>query len=102
LSAAQVVISIVATLLILTGLLVGHEFGHYIVAKKRGIKVTEFAIGFGPKLVKWNRNGTEFSIRAIFAGGFVKFPDDYEKEPQKGDYRSAPLKSRALMVVADR
>lgn len=96
----QVVLSIVVTLLVLTALVVAHEFGHYIVAKKRGIKVAEFAIGFGPKLIKWNRNGTEFSIRPIFIGGFNKFADDEEKDPVPGDFRAASLKSRCLTIIA--
>jgi len=96
----QIFISIVVTLLVLTALIVVHEFGHYIVAKKRGISVSEFAIGFGPRLVKWHRKETEFSIRPIFAGGFVRFADDMEKEPQPGDFRSASIKSRALTIIA--
>ncbi|MEA5002063.1 MAG: M50 family metallopeptidase [Christensenella sp.] len=96
----QIVLSIIVTLLVLTGLVVAHEFGHYIVAKKNGIKVTEFAIGFGPKLIKWYRNGTEFSIRPFFVGGFNKFADDEEKDPEPGDFRAASLKSRFLTIIA--
>lgn len=96
----QIFLSIIVTLLVLTGLVVAHEFGHYIVAKKNGIKVTEFAIGFGPKLVKWYRNGTEFSIRPFFIGGFNKFADDEEKDPEPGDFRAASLKSRFLTIIA--
>ncbi|MEF9863623.1 MAG: M50 family metallopeptidase [Christensenellaceae bacterium] len=96
----RIFISIVVTLLVLTALVVAHEFGHYIVAKKRGIKVSEFAIGFGPKLIKWYRSGTEFSIRPFFIGGFVKFADDEEKEAIEGDFRAASLKSRLLTIIA--
>ncbi|MEG0256719.1 MAG: M50 family metallopeptidase [Christensenella sp.] len=93
-------LSIVVTLLVLTALVVAHEFGHYIVAKKCGIKVSEFAIGFGPKLIKWKRSGTEFSIRPFFIGGYNKFADDEEKEPVAGDFRAASLKSRFLTIIA--
>ncbi len=96
----QIFLSIIVTLLVLTGLVVAHEFGHYIVAKKNGIKVTEFAIGFGPKIIKWYRNGTEFSIRPFFIGGFNKFADDEEKDPEPGDFRAASLKSRFLTIIA--
>ena len=96
----QVIISIIVTLLVLTALVVAHEFGHYIVAKKRGIKVTEFAIGFGPKLIKWHRGETEFSIRPFFIGGYNKFADDEEHEPVPGDFRAASLKSRFLVIIA--
>ncbi|HBU11402.1 MAG TPA: RIP metalloprotease RseP, partial [Clostridiales bacterium] len=96
----QVFITVVSTLLLLSGLVVAHELGHYLVAKKRGIRVVEFAIGFGPRLVKWHRGETEFSIRPILFGGFVKFPDDVEDKPQEGDFRSASLKSRVLTILA--
>src|SRR5580693_6188906 len=51
-----------------------HEFGHYWVALKRGLKVEEFAIGFGPKILSWKRNGIDYSLRWIPAGGFVRLP----------------------------
>ena len=51
-----------------------HEFGHFWVALKRGLKVEEFAIGFGPKIVSWKRHGVEYSLRWIPAGGFVRLP----------------------------
>lgn len=95
----QIFISIITTLLVLTALIVVHEFGHYMAAKKNGIKVTGFSIGFGPKIFKWHRNETEFAIRPIFVGGYVKFPDDIESEPKPGDLRAAPLKSRFLTIV---
>lgn len=51
-----------------------HEFGHYWMALRRGLKVEEFAIGFGPKLFGWTRNGIQYSWRAVPAGGYVKLP----------------------------
>src|SRR5277367_4947630 len=51
-----------------------HEFGHFWVALKMGLKVEEFAIGFGPKIFSWTRNGVVYSLRWIPAGGFVKLP----------------------------
>ncbi len=96
----NIIITIAATLLILTVLIVAHELGHYLVAKKRGIRVDEFSIGFGPKLFKWNRGETQFTVRAIPAGGYVKFPDDVDEDPKPGDLRAASIKSRALTIVA--
>ena len=51
-----------------------HEFGHYWMARRRGLKVEAFAIGFGPKIFAWVRDGIEYSVRWIPAGGFVKLP----------------------------
>jgi len=51
-----------------------HEFGHYWVARRCGMKVLAFAVGFGPKIFAWTRDGIEYSLRWIPAGGFVKLP----------------------------
>ena len=49
-----------------------HEFGHFIVAKKNGIWVQEFAVGMGPKLLSCRKGDTEYSLRAIPLGGFCR------------------------------
>lgn len=49
-----------------------HEFGHFISARKFGIKVEEFFIGFGPRLVSWWRGETEYGVKAILLGGYVR------------------------------
>ncbi|PKM92949.1 MAG: hypothetical protein CVU80_00650 [Elusimicrobia bacterium HGW-Elusimicrobia-4] len=49
-----------------------HEFGHFIVAKKLKVKVLDFAFGFGPPIFKWTKNETRYSVRPIPFGGFVK------------------------------
>lgn len=57
-----------------------HEFGHFIVAKWSGVTVPVFAVGFGPKLVKWVRGGTEYSIRPYLFGGFVQLAGEVPQE----------------------
>jgi regulator of sigma E protease len=61
-----------------------HEFGHYWVARRCGMKVEAFAIGFGPKLFGWTRDGIEYSIRLIPAGGFVRLPQMVTSEALEG------------------
>jgi regulator of sigma E protease len=61
-----------------------HEFGHYWVARKRGLKVEAFAIGFGPKIFGWTKDGIEYSVRWIPAGGFVKLPQMITSEALEG------------------
>ncbi|MGO8674782.1 MAG: RIP metalloprotease RseP [Limisphaerales bacterium] len=51
-----------------------HEFGHFLVARWRGLKVEGFSIGFGPKLFGWRRGGIDYAVRWIPAGGFVALP----------------------------
>ena len=69
------IIYVVAAMLLLFGAAVFvHEYGHYWMALRRGLKIEGFSIGFGPKIVSWMRDGVEWSWRWIPAGGFVKLP----------------------------
>ena len=69
------VIYVIAAVLVLFGAAIFvHEFGHFWVARKLGMKVEEFAVGFGPKIHSRKRDGIEYSVRWIPAGGFVKLP----------------------------
>ena len=69
------IIYVAAAVIILFGAAVFvHEFGHFWMARRRGMKVEAFAIGFGPKLFGWTRDGIEYAWRAIPAGGYVKLP----------------------------
>src|ERR1700719_1812094 len=61
-----------AFILVLVSVITVHEFGHFAVGKLSGIKVEEFAIGFGPKLYSRRFGETLYAIRAIPAGGFVR------------------------------
>jgi regulator of sigma E protease len=79
------VIYVVAAVLVLFGAAIFiHEFGHFWVARKLGMKVEEFAVGFGPKIYSWKRNGIEYSLRWIPAGGFVKLPQMVTSEALEG------------------
>jgi len=62
-----------------------HELGHFWVARKLGMKIEEFAVGFGPKIHSWKRDGIEYSIRWIPAGGFVKLPQMITSEALEGN-----------------
>ena len=61
-----------------------HEFGHYWVARRLGMKVEAFAIGFGPKIWGWTKDGIEYSVRWIPAGGYVKLPQMVTSEALEG------------------
>ena len=49
-----------------------HELGHFFMAKKRGVKVEKFSLGFGPKIIGFKRGDTEYLISVIPFGGYVK------------------------------
>jgi regulator of sigma E protease len=78
-------IYVVAVVLVLFGAAIFiHEFGHFWVARKLGMKVEEFAIGFGPKIYSRKRDGIEYSLRGIPAGGFVKLPQMVTSQALEG------------------
>ena len=93
-----------------------HEYGHYYFAKKYGVGVTDFSIGFGKEIFGWNdKSGTRWKICWIPLGGYVKFFGDrnvfsqadqekiiskYNKEEQKKLFVLKPLYQRALIVAA--
>ncbi|KIZ34721.1 MAG: RIP metalloprotease RseP [Pseudomonas sp. K35] len=70
---------IIGTLVALGVLVTFHEFGHFWVARRCGVKVLRFSVGFGSPLLRWHdRQGTEFVIAAIPLGGYVKMLDERE------------------------
>ena len=70
---------IVGTLIALGVLVTFHEFGHFWVARRCGVKVLRFSVGFGTPLLRWHdRQGTEFVVAAIPLGGYVKMLDERE------------------------
>ncbi len=72
---------IVGTLIALGVLVTFHEFGHFWVARRCGVKVLRFSVGFGMPLLRWHDSkGTEFVIAAIPLGGYVKMLDEREGE----------------------
>lgn len=95
-------------LLVTLGLLVTfHEFGHFWVARRCGVKVLRFSVGFGkPIWSRIGRDGVEYAIGAIPLGGYVKFLDAREAENpdlaarQPGEYNSAPVWQRMAIAIA--
>jgi regulator of sigma E protease len=93
-------ISLLVFLAILGVLVVVHEFGHFIMAKKAGVKVEKFSLGFGPTLFKKRGGETEYSISAVPLGGYVKFAGDCLEE-YKGmpdEYLSKKPGKRAAII----
>lgn len=95
---------ILAAIAVLGILIVVHEFGHFIVAKKSGVGVLKFSVGFGPKLFGRMYNGTEYVVSAIPLGGFVKMvgedPDSDEPVDEKVSFSHQPLWKRCAIVLA--
>ncbi|MCM8825800.1 MAG: M50 family metallopeptidase, partial [Candidatus Omnitrophica bacterium] len=78
-----------------------HEFGHFWVAKKLGVRVEKFSFGFGPKLFSWKRNNTEYLISLIPFGGYVKMAGEDAVESKSPDeFTALPVGKRALIVAS--
>lgn len=80
----------ILTILFLTFFVVLHEFGHYISARRSKIAVSEFFVGFGPKVFSFKRGNTEYGLKAIPLGGYVKIPGMDESEDTTG-YESSEV-----------
>ncbi|MBD3609929.1 MAG: RIP metalloprotease RseP [Gammaproteobacteria bacterium] len=102
----SVLFSIIAFIVALGVLITVHEFGHYWVARKAGVKVIRFSIGFGRPLLKWVRGDdqTEYVVAAIPLGGYVKMLDeregDVDSSEQHRAFNNQSLAARSAIVFA--
>lgn len=95
------VISLIVFIFILSILILVHEWGHYIAAVKCGVKVEQFALGFGPKLYSVQKGDTEFCLCAIPLGGYVKMAGD-ERDKTQGhaqEFLSKTVGQRTWIVL---
>src|SRR5438132_12187819 len=80
-----------------------HELGHFLVAKKVGIRVETFSLGFGPRLVGFVRGGTDYRLSAVPLGGYVKMAGESPDEARSGAHDEFAAKSvgaRAAVISA--
>lgn len=97
----ELVFGIVTGLIILVLLVVVHELGHAIMARRNGVVVEEFGIGFPPKA--WSKklkNGIEFSLNWLPLGGFVKLQGEHDAAGGKGDYGAATFWQKTKILLA--
>ena len=94
-------LTIVSAIFVFGLLVLFHELGHFITAKMTGMRVDEFAIGFGPKLVGVKYGETMYSLRVFPLGGFNKIAGmDPEDEPDERSYSSKPVWARMIVILA--
>ena len=86
--------SLVAVVAVLGFMILIHEFGHYAVAKWLGVRVEQFAIGFGKRLIGFRRGETDYRINAIPLGGYVKMSGENPLDERTGDPREFLSHSR--------
>ena len=97
--------SVILFIVILLILVLVHEFGHFIVARKSGIKVEEFGFGFPPKLFSFKKGETKYSFNALPLGGFVKILGENPENniPENEKHRAMinkPKRIQAAVLVA--
>jgi len=79
-----------------------HELGHFLAARWRGVKVSRFSIGFGPKIVSWTRNGVEYCLSWLPLGGYVALPqlaDMAAIEGDSGEVEKLPPVSYSTRII---
>ncbi|GBD33831.1 Regulator of sigma-W protease RasP [bacterium HR34] len=95
------IINIIIALLSFIFLLVAHEFGHFYIAKKFGIKILEFGIGLPPRIIGKKIGDTIYSINAIPFGAFVKMlgEDPQDETKDSASFSQKPIYQRILVVL---
>lgn len=94
-------LTILAAIFVFGVLVTVHEFGHFITAKLTGMRVDEFAIGFGPKIYQRKEGDTLYSLRAIPLGGYNKIAGMDPDDPVEPDsFKSKSIPARMLVILA--
>ena len=95
--------ALVAVGVVLGFMILVHEFGHYAAAKLLGVRVEQFAIGFGKRLVGFRKGDTDYRINALPLGGYVKMSGENPMDSRTGDpgeFMSHPRWHRFLIAIA--
>ena len=97
--------SVILFLIIFLVVVIAHEFGHFIVAKKNGIRVVEFFIGMGPSLFSFQKGETKYSLKLFPIGGACMFEGEDGLEKEKGEiseraFPNAPVWARVATIFA--
>ncbi|HEX5395326.1 MAG TPA: M50 family metallopeptidase [Candidatus Saccharimonadales bacterium] len=88
-------------LLLFTGLVLVHEWGHYVVARRNGVKAEEFGLGLPPRAIgKKLKSGMIISLNWLPIGGFVKLKGENDADRRKGSFGAAPLSAKTKIIMA--
>ncbi|MEL7646871.1 MAG: RIP metalloprotease RseP [Sedimentibacter sp.] len=93
-------LTVISSILVFSAIVLVHEFGHYKAAKSAGIKVYEFAVGMGPTILKKEKNGTIYSIRAVPIGGFVQMEGEEEDVRTATSFSTKSVWQRFKVIAA--
>ncbi len=92
---------LIVGLILFVGLVVIHEFGHFIMARRNGVEVEEFGIFFPPRIYKHKtKGGWDFTINLLPLGGFVKLKGEHDSDTAKGSFGAATLWVKSKIMAA--
>lgn len=92
--------SIFIAILIFSLIILFHEFGHFLLAKKNGITVVEFSLGMGPRLLGFDKGGTKYSLKLLPFGGSCMMLGEDEGTTEPGSFASASVWARIAVIAA--
>ena len=92
--------SVILSIIMFLFLILIHEFGHFIIAKKSGIKVNEFAIGMGPKIFSKQKGETLYSVNLFPIGGYCAMEGEDDESDDERSFDKAPAYKRFLTILA--
>ena len=93
-------ITIIASIFVFGLVIFIHELGHFVTAKKSGVKVNEFSIGMGPLLFSRQKGDTQYSIRLLPIGGYCSMEGEDEESDDEGSFTNASVWKRIAITVA--
>lgn len=96
----EILLTLIPTIIVLGALIFFHEFGHFIVAKLSGIKVNEFSMGFGPQILKIKGKETDYFIRLLPLGGYVKMEGEDAATSDPRAFNNKPPLTRLAVILA--
>ena len=93
---------LIVGLVLFVALVVVHEYGHFIMARRNGVDVEEFGIGFPPKAMTLGRDkkGTEYTLNWLPLGGFVRLKGEHDSDTEKGTFGAATFWAKVKIMLA--
>jgi len=95
------VLLLIIGIILFIGLIIVHEYGHFIMARRGGVEVEEFGIFFPPRLYKRRmKGGWDLTINLLPLGGFVKLKGEHDSDTEKGSFGAASLATKSKVMIA--
>ncbi|MGI6169770.1 MAG: M50 family metallopeptidase [Christensenellales bacterium] len=96
----NLILSVIGALVIIGVIIMVHEAGHFFAGRRMDIEIEEFSVGFGPKLYQRLKRGTQFTVRALPIGGYVRFLGEDENNSNPRAFNNRPVWRRLVTIVS--